>query len=257
MHLSPRRRVRTYFCAELDCDVHDMIQATIIHFGAWEPRLSRLFERLIKPGDTVVDVGANVGYYSMLFAKLVGPSGRVVAIEALPKLAEVVKSHARQNHLENIRVVNVAASDCAGEVTLYEAPATNIGMTTVRADRGFPPTAKVRALPLTDILTAQELAAVALIKIDIEGAEIPVVRHLLDHLDGFRHAPAIVVEASIAENPDWKELFDRFTDAGFKAFDIHNDYDWMTLLDDRHQSPTRLSALPEKQTDILFTRGTI
>jgi FkbM family methyltransferase len=257
MHLAPLHRARTYFGAELDCDVRDMIQATIIHFGAWEPRVSRVLEQSIAPGDTVVDVGANIGYYSLLFAKAAGPDGRVVAVEALPKLAGVVREHAARNGATNVRVVNVAASDKAGELTLYEAPSTNIGMTTLCADRGFPAVGKVPALPLTEILTEDEMARVALIKIDIEGAEVPVVRHLLDNLTRFPRLRAIAVEASIADNPAWAELFYRFRAGGFRAYDLNNTYDWQTLMDDGETAPALLDKLPERQTDILFTRQEI
>src|SRR3954451_11408449 len=68
MHLAPKRRVRTYFGATIDCDVHDMIQATLIHFRAWEPNVSRAAASLLRPGDTAVDVGTNIGYYSLLFS---------------------------------------------------------------------------------------------------------------------------------------------------------------------------------------------
>jgi FkbM family methyltransferase len=254
MHLAPRQNAQTYFGATLECDAHDMIQATIIHFGAWEPRLSIKLSSLIQPGDVAVDVGANIGYYSLLFAERVGPTGAVVAVEAHPTLAAVVEKNAIRNGLGNVRVVNVAASDRAGEVTLFEAPKTNIGMTTTRADRGFPFAAKVKALPLTGILTEDELRRTTLIKIDIEGGESPVVRHLLDNIGQFSRQPSIAVEASVTDNPEWAELFSRFVALGYQAFDLHNDYDWMSMLNYEERSPTPISRVPVQQTDLLFIK---
>lgn len=254
MHVAPRQVALTYFGAKLECDVRDMIQATIIHFGVWEPRVSLKLAELIAPGAVVVDVGANIGYYSLLFAGRTGPAGKVVAVEALTKLAEVVRFNAARNGLDNIRVVNVAASDRPGELTLYQAPSTNIGMTTTRGDRGFPATEKVMALPLTEILTDEEMRRTSLIKIDIEGGEVPVVRHLLDNLDRFSSGPAVAVEASVADNPEWAELFDRFLAAGYRAYDLHNDYDWMSMLEADALVPTALDHLPSSQTDLLFVR---
>lgn len=254
MHLAPYQIARTYFGAVFECDVRDMIQATIIHFGVWEPRVSNKLASLIKPGDVLVDVGANIGYYSLLFAHRTGPMGSVVAIEALPKLAAAVKSHAAQNGMGNIRVVNVAASDRSGELTLHQAPPTNIGMTTTRSERGFPVTGTVRALPLTEILSEDEIKRVSLIKIDIEGGEVPVVRHFLENLHRFSSAPAVAVEASVADNPEWGELFGRFLAKGYRAFDLHNDYDWISMLDFEAQNatPTAIDRLPGKQADLLF-----
>lgn len=252
MHLAPKKVASTYYGAAFECDVRDMIQATIIHFGVWEPQVSFRLAELIEPGAVVVDIGANIGYYSLLFADRAGPSGRVVAVEALQRLAEVVQGNAARNGIDNVRVVNVAASDRPGELTLHQAPSTNIGMTTTRSDRGFPATGKVRALPLTDILTEDEIRRTSLIKIDIEGGEVPVVRHLLDNLHRFPSPPAVAVEASIADNPEWADLFDRFLAKGYRAFDLHNDYDWMSMLDFELRAPTALDRLPDRQTDLLF-----
>lgn len=254
MHLAPRQIARTYFGATFECDVRDMIQATIIHFGAWEPRLSTKLGSLIHPGDVVVDVGANIGYYSLLFADRVGPAGRVVAVEALPKLAAIVEENAARNGYDNVRVVNVAASDRPGEATLFEAPATNIGMTTTRADRGFPAVTTVKALPLTGILTKDELQRTTLIKIDIEGGEAPVIRHLLDNIGMFPAQPSIAVEASVTDNPEWTELFSQFIALGYRAFDLHNDYDWMSMLNFDPRPPAPVERLPQQQTDLLFIR---
>jgi len=255
MHLAPKQVARTYFGATLECDVRDMIQATIIHFGVWEPRVSIKLASMIKPGDVVIDVGANIGYFSMLFADRAGAAGGVVAIEALPKLAAVVAENAARNGLRNIRVVNVAASDRPEELTLYQAPSTNIGMTTTRSDRGFAATATVQALPLTEILTADELQRATLIKIDIEGGEVPVLRHFLANLHRFPKTPAVAVEASVSDNPEWGDLFDRFLERGYRAFDLHNDYDWVRMLDFEMCEPTALDRLPDKQTDLLFIKS--
>ena len=82
---------KTYFGSLMECDPRDSIQATILHFGTWEPNVSRVFEELVKPGDSVIDLGANIGYHTLLLSKLVGASGKVIAVEALPELAAATK----------------------------------------------------------------------------------------------------------------------------------------------------------------------
>ena len=255
MHLAPRRLARTYFGADIKCDVRDMIQATIMHFGAWEPHTSRVFERLIDPGSVVVDVGANIGYFTLLFSKLVGKKGRVIAIEPSPRITAMLEANVKRNGMENVRVVRAAVTGVAEPVTLYEAPRTNIGMTTTRADRGFAPTTTVDGLPLNQILTPDEARRTRLIKIDIEGAEVPVVEQLLDTLDFYSPDVAVAVEASPAENPEWATLFDRFLAAGFRAYDLGNNYDWLTLMDGTEVQPKRVRSLPSGQADLLFTRA--
>ena len=257
MKFAPKRCVRTYFGAEIDCDVRDMIQATIIHFRVWEPNASQILSRLVRPGDVVVDVGANIGYYSLLFSKLVGPAGEVIAIEALPKLAQILSHNVNRNGAANVRVVNAAVTGESGEVVVYEAPPTNIGMTTVRADRNFPAAATVTGFPLDRILSCEQTKRTRLIKIDIEGGEPPVVDRLIDTLHLYSADLAVAVEANPLENPQWTALFERFLRVGFRAYDLRNDYDWIKLMQGSEATPKpeRITTLPSKQADLLFTRA--
>src|SRR5678815_1717828 len=71
--LSPSYRARTYFGARMACDPHDLIQGMILYFGVWEPDVSRVIERTLSPGDVFVDVGANIGYDTLLASSRVGP----------------------------------------------------------------------------------------------------------------------------------------------------------------------------------------
>jgi FkbM family methyltransferase len=72
------------------------------------------FCRAVKPGMTVLDVGANVGHMALLFSRLVGPGGRVISIEPMPHLADVLKANLARNRLLNVDVVNAAATDEIG-----------------------------------------------------------------------------------------------------------------------------------------------
>jgi FkbM family methyltransferase len=252
MHFAPHHKARTYFGAVINCDVRDMIQATIIHFGIWEPEISRAFELLVKSRDTVADVGANIGYYSLLCAKLVGKHGQVVSIEAHPRLAQAASVNAKANRMSNIRVVQAAASDSDGVLQLFEAPRTNVGMTSTRPESGFAFLCDVPAKPFHAMLTPDEARNLALIKIDIEGAEIAVLRDILLNYDMFPRSPAIIVEANTAHNPEWPTVFHDAIRSGFVAFDLHNDYGWDRLMAGDVAQPTRLKKPPARQTDILL-----
>ncbi len=255
MHLWPKHQATTYFGATMRCDVRDLIQATLIHFRAWEPNVSRTLEGLIQPGDTVLDIGANIGYYTLLFAQKVGAAGKVIAIEAHPRFASITQDHVRLNGHDNVRLMNVAVSDRPGQVTLYEGPSTNIGSTTLRRESGFTPSAVVKALPIMDILEPEEVGRISLIKIDIEGAEIPVLGDLLDSIDRFPRRLAMAVEANVQDDERWRDMFARFTQLGFEAFDMKNDYDWGHMLRDQPSELERIDQLPDRVTEILFRRG--
>ena len=77
--LRPEHLATTY------CDPRDLIQRMILHFGVWEPDVSRVIEQSLAPGDVFVDIGANIGYDTLLASSRVGPTGRVVSIEASPR----------------------------------------------------------------------------------------------------------------------------------------------------------------------------
>src|SRR3954447_9594533 len=88
----------------------DMVPAYMYLFGTWEPNITGYVKRALRTGDTFIDVGANIGYFSMLASKLVGPGGSVVALEASPEFYEIVQENIRLNNCGNVRPVNVAAS---------------------------------------------------------------------------------------------------------------------------------------------------
>jgi FkbM family methyltransferase len=247
----------TYFGARIYCDLSDYIQFYIFHFGIWEPDISSVIERNLAPGDVFVDVGANVGYDALLGSWRVGSTGKVVAIEALPRTFALLRRNLELNEAStNVRAVNLAVSDRPGNLDLFELGELNIGTTTTVASRGGTFLASVDALPLTEILTPDERARLRLIKIDVEGAEPDVLRHLLDHLPKYPETMDLVVEVSPDDGPEaWRDLFDRLKTAGFAAYEIANEYDRAWYLSWRRPSPLRrIETLPASQKDVLFTR---
>lgn len=253
MHLRPIHRTTTVFGAKMDCDVRDMIQATITHLGAWEPRATKAFGRIITPGDTVIDVGANIGYYSLLFSKLVGDQGRVIAIDALESLAGVIRHHAELNGRNNIEVVTAAVTDFDGSIDMYQAPQTNIGMSTTRKIDGYAYAGPVHCAPLANLVDADAKEHTTVIKIDVEGAEIPILKTLVNGIRDWPRLHSVAVELSSLDE-DADELFKQFVDLGFRAFDLHNEYGWLSLAHSPEIKPSEINAAPSSQTDVLFTR---
>lgn len=251
------RRMRTIFGARMRCDARDYIQNRILHFGVWEPNITQIFLSHIRSGDTIVDIGANVGYYSLLASKLVGEGGAVISIEASPTIADRLRRNISDNGYGNVRVANVAVSDRLGTVTLYAGPISNSGLTTTVARPGFSASHQIDAMPLDEILSGDELKRVTFIKIDVEGAECPVLQRILDRLDGYPRLSRIVVEASVREAGDvWHDLFVRMLRSGFSASVVQNRNDFGEYLYWDGPAPlVRLDRLPEGQVDVLFERS--
>ncbi len=160
---------------DLVVDADDIgMTPNIVCDGFWEPSISVVLERSLKPGMTAVDIGANVGYFSLLMASRVTPGGRVVSIEANPAMAGLLRETIAMNDLETtVALHNVAAADQAGELDFYIIPDRNLNSCILLDEwRGkVDPTrlSRVRAAAADDILA--DLGPIDLIKIDVEGAE--------------------------------------------------------------------------------------
>ena len=154
-----------------------------------EPAVERAVRTLLKPGDTFIDAGANIGFYTVLASKLVGPDGAVIAIEMMPETAAVLRKNIGLNDAANVRVVEVALSDVAGQTATAAAPPGKLGQARVGGESTGPATT-VTTTTLHDVLA--DLERVALMKLDVEGMEIPALRGAGDAL---RRIEAIIFEA--------------------------------------------------------------
>ena len=150
-----------------------------------------LLDRFLHPGDWALDIGANVGHYAMRMAELVGPSGRVIAIEPVPETFALLTENARMFSQGNVSLLNVAASDQTSTVGM-EIPAFAAGLKNYYQARVVPHANGIAILTIE--LDALQLPAIRLVKIDVEGHELPVLRgmrHLLE-----RDRPIVIVETA-------------------------------------------------------------
>lgn len=137
--------------------------------GSYEPDQTRLFQQRIPAGSTVFDVGAHVGYYTVLAAVLAGPRGRVFAFEPNPANHSFLQRHVALNRLGNVTIENAAVSDRNGTAAF----AFGTGSGTGRLDSGG--TLNVRTLRLDDFCSERGVHP-QFLKIDVEGAELDVLR---------------------------------------------------------------------------------
>ena len=256
-----QRIVPTYAGGRMLVDVADFIGTRIFHFGVWEPHVSTLISTRLKPGDVFCDVGANIGYYTVLAAPIVGAAGKVVGIEPSPATHEMLKRNVKLNNAVNVRIVNAAVSDQPGTLTLFRAPDSdfNRGVTTTVAGRGFVPEVDVPALPLAELLLPDEKQRLRLVKIDVEGAEGPIMQNLFETIADYPETMEIICEMSASETivggPDADTIIKRFAGAGFRAFAIPNVYEMSAYLSFSGPSgPVPISSVPSGQQDIFFSR---
>ncbi|PWH12467.1 MAG: hypothetical protein DDG60_13170 [Anaerolineae bacterium] len=144
--------------------------------GTYEPELADAVRLFVKPGMTVYDVGANVGYVSLLLAHFVGSDGRVFAFEALPANAERIRCNVALNALESrIRVVEAAVAERGGEIAFFVHESVGMGKaagSAGRRDERYQAEIRVPALSLDDFVFEQGNPPPDLVKMDIEGGEV-------------------------------------------------------------------------------------
>jgi FkbM family methyltransferase len=175
----------TAYGSHLYLDSRDTsLTPSIVRGGMWEADVTRLFSRTIRPGDHVVDIGANCGYFTVLAAQLVGSGGRVVAIDANPRMVELTRrSIAANGYIYVASAIHGAVVESARDVEIG-IPDELMGSGSMLVRDGEHPMA-VRTVtapgkPLADFLGGSR--RIDVLKIDAEGAEPLIMKGAADLL---------------------------------------------------------------------------
>lgn len=196
-------------------EADEVITPGLVAVGEWEPGQTALFGAYLRPGMTVVDVGAHVGYFTALAGRLVGPRGLVIAFEPDPRNYELLLANVWRNGLTNVVCFPWAVADQPGFLSLYLAD-RNTGDHRVYATEEERPSVLVRAVALDTLAVLRP--PVDVLKIDVQGAEEAVVRGAEALLTG---SPEILVVAEFAPDElrafgsDERRLLDYYRSLGF------------------------------------------
>lgn len=175
---APGRMIRTRISPELKltCDLSDRVQSSFFYTGKWEPELVRTFLSAVREGDTVLDIGANCGYYALRASVHAGRSGRVHAFEPSQPLTRQLRNEllALPSNAADLTVHSVAVSDTNGEVVLVDSPHApgDHGERYISTESGRVGST-VRCVALDSYLPELKFHVA---KIDVEGAELRVLR---------------------------------------------------------------------------------
>jgi len=178
--------------------------------GEYEPLTTQLIKDYIKPGDTVVDVGANIGYYTLLFSRLVGDTGAVFAFEPEPTNYGYLKTNIKLNGYDNIITEQKAIADKACLMKLFIHP-DNPGGHTITDSYGDIPSITVCCFSMDDYFKDIKIDFV---KIDVEGAEHLVIEGMSSLI---RQGVKIVFEinAELSGGHE-QEIFDLLEKSGYR-----------------------------------------
>lgn len=139
--------------------------------GAYDPAAAALLHAHLRPGDTYVDIGANEGHLCVTASRIVGPGGRVLAVEPQSRLQAVLRRNLSLNGC-TAEIISMAVSDQAGEATFHLAPDTNNASSGLANQTRYAvPTERVHLTTLARLLEDHQATRPALLKMDIEGFE--------------------------------------------------------------------------------------
>lgn len=167
---------------------------TIASVGVYEIEVVSMVKRVVTPGMVFLDVGANVGQYTLIASALVGESGRVYAVEPLPQLAASLKKNIQRNGLTNVIVSQLALSDSDEKRNFYASCPLSIGTGSFFKNMYSDGSSMVvQCQKLQTYTTQMRIPHVDVMKLDVEGSELRIIHGSSDMFRGV-NAPVLFIE---------------------------------------------------------------
>jgi len=207
-------------------DLHDQIGRMIYFLGSHEPDESDRVRAMIQPDWVVVDVGAQIGFYTLMSASRIDPHrGHVYALEPNPKSLEKLRYHVQINDLSHVTVIPKAVAAERGTATFYPGPEHNTGLAS-RFDRGYDATPiTVEQTTIDDLAAEHGWTRLDLLKVDAEGCETAVIAGAANTLERFK--PVLLMELNepmlTRAETSGVALVQRLRELGYSLREFDND----------------------------------
>ena len=213
---------------ELHLHLDEWIQANVYFTGSYEMEELDLVKSILKPEDVFIDLGANIGLYSMIASRAVGPKGHVYSFEPFPLNAERLKQHLVLNDCLNATVIEKAVADKSGSLTLkYDSSSHNTGMPSAYSTDGAE--VEVDVVALDDLAKDQKWNRVDFIKMDIEGGEYLALLWMRQILETWK--PKILLELhpeAVARTPyTTNQIIEVLTERRYAGRQIGSGYNYL------------------------------
>jgi FkbM family methyltransferase len=231
-------------------DPNDQAVGRVMAAGAYEPHVFATLQRLVRPGDTVVDIGANIGSFALFGAHLVGADGRVVAIEPNPANCRLIEASRAHNGFDHLEVHAVAASRANGALALHAAWSNGSVSGLSENIATLMRSQIVQGMRLDDLL---QLDRLDFVKIDVEGFELDALMGFRRHLRRFR--PIIVSEFAPGMMHDPKGYIGFLQALGYRISVIRDDGTPEDVGQDADAIIRAQKNSPGDHVDILATPG--
>jgi FkbM family methyltransferase len=197
-------------------------------FGSSELPVQEAFSRHIHPGGVVYDIGANMGFFSLIAARLVGPNGQVNAFEPVSENVRCIRENANLNRFANVQTYEVAVGNNAGAAELLLTNWDGGSTLNTSSVKPSEPVAKreVEVIAIDSFIGAKNLRSPTFIKIDVEGLELEVLRGMSEILKTVQ--PIILFEVDDGDRDTfhrrWRELDDYMESFGYLVTHLESSY---------------------------------
>ena len=204
--------IRKIFDYQMYLDVFDKgLSVQLIKYRKREMDHKYLLDKILSPGNVVLDIGANIGYYALMELNIIGPGGYLIAVEPSPWNVNLLEKNLDLNKKsKNVRVVLGAISSSRGTDTFHLASSSNLNTfqnygTVAQHLTGE--TIEVNTYRVAEVLTEEELRrGVDLIRMDVEGHEVDVIEGLLKDIREGTLSPSIIFETHISRYNDENDM---------------------------------------------------
>ena len=209
VNISPNRMVVRFILSDL-----------VLVLADWEPYVKRIFNP--KEDQTVLDIGAHIGLYTLRAARAVGPNGKVIAVECDPSNFNILKRNISLNRLNNVILVDCALSDTDGYMNVYLSWDPLLTTTDVKRykPRRIRRCASIRSMTVDTLLEQLGIHKIDWMKVDVEGAEMRVLRGAVRTIEKSKDLKLIV---EISEE-NLKEVLEYLQKFGFSLSCLSRGY---------------------------------
>lgn len=184
------------------------IQQQLFWYGEYEKELGIILKKILRPDNVFLDVGANIGYFSLLVANY-SPTIKVISFEPVSELFQKLNENISINSIKNITTVNTAVGDTNEEIEMFISANDNLGMSSFQQPENYSgKKEKVKVVTIDDWFITSGLTKIDLVKLDIEGSELAALKGMRMMLQNQK--PALIIEI----NPETLSMF------GLKPVDI-------------------------------------
>ena len=196
--------------------------------GTYEVPIQNIFAQHLKSGDVFYDIGANVGFFSIIAAKLVGDTGKVYAFEPGEENAKSIRHNAQLNSFSQIEVIEKAVSHTSGEGQLLLAEYSGgHALATADAPPDLAGEVTVDLVSIDDLIAQKKIKPPNFVKVDVEGAELDVLKGMRETIK--THQPTIIYEVDDGDRTGYerkyRELANFFESLNYQVAQTENSYD--------------------------------